>query len=105
MPSTSRALPDDDAEQRPPVKLIVTGASGFIGRNVLMRAPREWEIVALYNQTADLPSFVAAHGLTNVTAARCDLLDADDVCAIAQRFGHADAALYLAANGDPAAST
>jgi len=86
------------------VKLIVTGASGFIGRNVLLRAPRDWEIVALYNQTADLPSFVAAHRLTNVIAARCDLLDGDDVCAIVQRFGHADAALYLAANGDPAAS-
>ena len=25
---------------------FVTGASGFIGHNVLLRAPREWEIVA-----------------------------------------------------------
>ena len=27
------------------MKLLVTGASGFIGHNVLLRAPRDWEIV------------------------------------------------------------
>ena len=29
------------------MRVIVTGASGFIGRNVLLRAPRDWEIVAV----------------------------------------------------------
>ena len=33
------------------MKLLVTGASGFIGHNVLLRAPREWDIVAVYNST------------------------------------------------------
>src|SRR5262245_45747877 len=86
------------------MKLIVTGASGFIGRNVLLRAPRDWQILALYNQTIDLPAFVETHGLRHVVAAQCDLLDADGVRATARRFGRADAALHLAANGDPAAS-
>jgi UDP-glucose 4-epimerase len=86
------------------MKLIVTGASGFIGRNVLLRAPRDWQILALFNRTIDLPSFVETHGLEHVVAAQCDLLDVDGVRATARRFGHADAALHLAANGDPAAS-
>ena len=30
------------------MRVIVTGASGFIGRNVLLRAPRDWQIVAVY---------------------------------------------------------
>lgn len=86
------------------MKLLLTGASGFIGRNVLLRAPREWEIVAVYHRTADLPAFVAEHGLTHVAPVACDLASADAVRALAARLGRADAALYLAANGDPAAS-
>ena len=86
------------------MKLLLTGASGFIGRNVLLRAPRDWEIVAVYNRTGDLPAFVAAHGLAHVAPVACDLVSADAVRALAARIGRADAALYLAANGDPAAS-
>ena len=86
------------------MKLLLTGASGFIGRNVLLRAPREWEIVAVHHRTTDLPAFVAEHGLTHVTPVSCDLASAEDVRALASRVGRADAALYLAANGDPAAS-
>jgi len=86
------------------MKLLLTGGSGFIGRNVLLRAPRDWEIVAVFNRTSDLPAFVAEHGLTHVTPVACDLVSADAVRELAARVGGADAALYLAANGDPAAS-
>ena len=87
------------------MRVIVTGASGFIGRNVLLRAPRSWQIVALYHRTADLPRFVVEHGLGHVQPMRCDLLDADEVKAVARVVdGRADAVMYLAANGDPAAS-
>jgi nucleoside-diphosphate-sugar epimerase len=85
--------------------LIVTGASGFIGRNVLLRAPRDWSIVALYHTTSDLDRFVTEHDLVNVQPMRCNLLDSDDVRALAARAGRVDAVLYLAANGDPAASS
>ena len=37
---------------------LVTGASGFIGHNVLLRAPRDWEIVAVYHSTPGLEAFV-----------------------------------------------
>jgi nucleoside-diphosphate-sugar epimerase len=87
------------------MKLLVTGASGFIGRNVLLRAPREWDILAVYNRTPGLESFAAAHGLTNVRPIACDLTNADAVRALARDAGGAvDACLHLAANGDPAKS-
>ena len=88
------------------MKLVVTGASGFIGHNVLLRAPREWEIVAVYHSTPGLEQFVEAQGLTNVRPVKCDLLDEADVRRLAQEIGgKPDAMLYLAANGDPAASS
>ena len=85
------------------MQLIVTGASGFIGRNVLLQAPREWAITAVYNNTP-LEPFLAQHRLSNVRAVRCDLLDRAAVQEFARSVGRADAVLHLAANGDPALS-
>lgn len=87
------------------MRVIVTGASGFIGHNVLLRAPRDWQITAVYHRTAGLEAFVAAHGLSHVTPIQCDLTIAADVARLTQAVGgRADAVLYLAANGDPAVS-
>ena len=87
------------------MKVVVTGASGFIGHNVLLRAPREWTVYAVYRATPGLDAFAARHGLTNVRPVRCDLLNESDVQALARTVGDKpDAMLYLAANGDPAAS-
>ena len=87
------------------MRVIVTGASGFLGHNVLLRSPKSWRITALYHRTAGLEAFVARHSLSHVTPVRCDLLSADDVASVATSMGgRADAALYLAANGDPALS-
>ena len=87
------------------MRLVVTGASGFIGRNVLLRAPRDWKIIAVYNRTAGLEAFVAANGLSHVTPVRCDLTSAADALQLSRTIGgRVDAALYLAANGDPAES-
>jgi UDP-glucose 4-epimerase len=87
------------------MKLLVTGASGFIGHNVLLRAPREWDIVAVYHRTPGLEAFVTAEGLSHVRPVKCDLLNEDDVKSLARVIGgKPDAMLYLAANGDPAVS-
>ncbi len=86
------------------MRLIVTGASGFIGRNVLIRAPRDWDIVAVAHRSPGLEAFVADHQLSNVRVVRCDLTDAAAVRALAVEAGRADTGLYLAANGDPAMS-
>ena len=88
------------------MKFVVTGASGFIGHNVLLRAPREWTIYAVYHSTPGLESFVAEHGLDHVRPIRCNLLDEGGVRMLAKAIGGTpDAMLYLAANGDPAASS
>ena len=87
------------------MRLVVTGASGFIGQNVLLHAPRDWEIVALYHSTAGLDRLIAEHGLAHVRPVRCNLIDAADVARLATELGgRVDAVLHLAANGDPAAS-
>jgi UDP-glucose 4-epimerase len=87
------------------MRVVVTGASGFIGRNVLLRAPRDWQIVAVFHRDEGFAAFLTAHALTHVTPVRCDLADAASVRALADRVGgRADAVLHLAANGDPAAS-
>jgi UDP-glucose 4-epimerase len=84
--------------------LVVTGASGFIGRNALLRAPGDWRVTAVAHRTPGLEAFVAEHRLAHVTVARCDLTDPRATREAAERCGRADAVLYLAANGDPTAS-
>ena len=60
---------------------------------------------AVYRGTSDLDAFVKQHGLTNVRPVQCDLMSAADVNALSRTIGKKpDAMLYLAANGDPAAS-
>jgi nucleoside-diphosphate-sugar epimerase len=86
------------------MRVVVTGASGFIGQNVLLRTPREWDILAVANRRPGLEAFVAEHGLDHVRVARCDLADPTAARSLGAQIGRADAALYLAANGDPAAS-
>ena len=87
------------------MRVVVTGASGFIGHNVLLRAPKDWDIFAVYNTTPGLEAFVKQHGLTNVRPVKCDLMSASDLSALARAIGRKpDAMLYLAANGDPALS-
>ena len=88
------------------MKVVVTGASGFLGHNVLLRAPRTWDILAVYHETPGLERFVADRQLTNVRPFHCDLRSAADVAALrAAGGGSVDAVLYLAANGDPALSS
>jgi nucleoside-diphosphate-sugar epimerase len=87
------------------MRLLVTGASGFIGRNALLRAPRDWDIVATYCDAGDFRDFVTRERLTNVRPIRCDLTSLAEVQTLRAAAGVTDAALYLAANGDPAAST
>ena len=44
------------------MNVLITGASGFIGRNVLLRIPRDWEAVAVYHRTGGLDEFIRQPG-------------------------------------------
>ncbi len=86
------------------MKLLVTGASGFVGRNLLLSLPRDWEVTATYNRDASFPDFVRQRTLANVTPLGLDLADPSAVSALDERHRSYDACVYLAANGDPAHS-
>lgn len=82
------------------MRLLITGASGFLGRNMLLALPRDWEIIAPYRpENATLPAFVARHHLDQVRLVACDLTDGAQVAEAARRSGGVcDSCLYLASN-------
>src|SRR3989442_5651762 len=84
------------------MKLLVTGASGFLGKNLLLSLPKETEVTAVY-RSADFLAFLKASGLDHVRAVGADLSRADRAEAVAAA-GAFQACVFLAANGDPALS-
>jgi len=85
--------------------VLVTGASGFLGRNFLASAPRDWQIVALYNQDASFPEYLAAIGKSDLVSRKCDLADEKAVALLAEDLGRSfDVCVFLAANSDPVKS-
>jgi UDP-glucose 4-epimerase len=82
------------------MRLLVTGANGFIGRNMLLAFPHSWEVVALYRSgNHDFQAFLKAHRLDHVYPLACDLTDA---CQVEQAVGQIgrnfDTCLALASN-------
>jgi nucleoside-diphosphate-sugar epimerase len=83
------------------MNLLVTGASGFLGRNFLIRAPGDWRILALYRNDAGFPEFASRLNKPNLSPVRCDLADPGQVAELFERHGSDwDACLYLAAKVD-----
>jgi len=84
------------------MKLLITGASGFLGKNFLLAASKDWQITAFYNFSKDFLQFLSQHGLSNVNAVRCDLSDGVQAKSVFEKLPKEfDACLYLAANSDP----
>jgi nucleoside-diphosphate-sugar epimerase len=57
------------------MKVLVVGASGFLGRNILLEAPRDWQIVGVYRDSSTFLDFVRERGLQNVVPLRSSLQD------------------------------
>jgi nucleoside-diphosphate-sugar epimerase len=82
------------------MRLLVTGASGFLGRNALLAIPSSWRVVALYRpgNTAFL-SFVEVNQLHHVQPVACDLTDINQVERVIRQVGKDfDSCLALASN-------
>lgn len=82
------------------MRLLITGASGFLGRNALLALPSSWQAVALYrpSNTTFLP-FLKTHQLHHVQPVACDLTDVRQVLrAISQVGKDFDSCLALASN-------
>ncbi len=84
--------------------ILVTGASGFIGRRFLELLPPSWSASAIWSRREDFPEFVAGLDGSRIRALRCDLTDQSAVEGLAARVDPLDALVVLAANGDPVRS-
>ena len=80
------------------MRLLVTGASGFIGRNLLLKVPRDWDVVATFHKSGDFERFVMEKALENVRVVNVDLADIVDTKR--KLGGEFDCAVHLAANTD-----
>jgi nucleoside-diphosphate-sugar epimerase len=82
------------------MRLLITGSSGFLGRNALLSIPSSWQVIALYRPgNAEFLSFVEAHQLRHVQPIACDLTDIHQVeYAISQVGRDFDGCLALASN-------
>jgi nucleoside-diphosphate-sugar epimerase len=81
------------------MNLLLTGASGFMGRNVILAAPSDWNITAVYRNDRAFPEFVADK--PNVRAVRCDLSDTTEISSFFANYGREwESCLYLAARVD-----
>jgi len=85
------------------MRVLVTGASGFIGKNLLLAMPSGWQVVAQYCRSATFQEFLSAARLENTTALQADLStdEGAERVALSPAF---DCCIFLAANGDPAVS-
>lgn len=87
------------------MRIIVAGASGFVGRNLLLSLPPDWHAVALYHKSNNFPAFVAKLHNNKVAALACDLSDPEEVRNLVREAGGSfDLGVYLAGNSDPAVS-
>lgn len=82
------------------MRLLMTGAAGFLGLNALLALPRSWQIVALYRPgNSTLVDFVKRHDLQHVQAVACDVTDPRQVAQVVQEYGNEfDSCLALASN-------
>jgi nucleoside-diphosphate-sugar epimerase len=86
------------------MKILVTGASGFIGKNLLLKIGNSYDVFALYNSDIFFNEFLSSSNLNNVKPIKVNLIDVDEVKEFSKRNTHFDLCIFLAANGDPAKS-
>ena len=80
------------------MKLLLTGASGFIGRNLLLKIPKEWDVIATYHESRDFVHFVTENALKNIRKVQVDLKSESETRGkLRESF---DCTIHLAANTD-----
>ncbi len=81
------------------MKLLLTGASGFIGKNFIENAPKDMEIIAIYNSSNDIKNFVEKKKLKNVKLYKCDFTKKREIETLFKKIGdNFEYCIYLAGN-------
>lgn len=86
------------------MRILVTGASGFIGKNLLLALPQHWQVVAQYCHSTTFPKFLTGAHLSNAVPVQVDLSTEEGAEQVAGLSSTFDCCVFLAANGDPAVS-
>lgn len=83
------------------MKILVAGASGFVGRNFLLQCPSSWDVTGIYHTSTDFPEFLEKNNLTHVKPTRCNLQNERDVRNTFDQLNKEyEVCLYTAGNSD-----
>src|SRR5436309_3427516 len=80
------------------MKVLVVGASGFIGRNLLLGVARSWDVYGTCRNPVDFSRFLSAYGLDHVRPLQLDLRDAATVEKALASISRPDACVFLASD-------
>lgn len=87
------------------MNILLTGTSGFIGRNYLLKSKFSHEVnTCLFNQSNTFINWLEEHKNNNITIHKIDLSNLLEIKSILEKDGSYDVCIYLAANSDPAFS-
>ena len=80
------------------MNILVIGASGFIGKNLLLKIPEKWKVFGIYRASKNFLDFLKENKLSNVCPLRCDLENVLEVKNTLEKLESIDVCVYLAAN-------
>lgn len=84
------------------MRILVAGASGFIGKNFILFSPPETEIVGIcYSSQKNFNKFLKDNSLINVHSYKCDLRNNEEVKKLFKKISpNFDVCLFLVGNSD-----
>src|SRR5437016_3126701 len=80
------------------MRLLVVGASGFIGRNLLLGVPRSWDVHATCRNSDAFSAFLSSTHLDHVRPIQVDLRDGPAVEKALASLPRPDACVFLASD-------
>ena len=80
------------------MNILVVGASGFIGKNLLLKIPKKWNVFGIYRTDKSFLEFLEKNKLINVYPLKCDLENVLEVKSALKKLRNVDVCVYLAAN-------